>query len=208
MTWLVISSSGWLYVFTQLWHTVHTDKHLLDACVAADTCVDVSCGGGGPTLKGGLPFLPFSRLSWKFGRPKGDFLFSFCLGNTLKKITKQKSGSLLPCRYCKHHEAWGEPQESESQIMCLGSHGRVEDRQEDRTFCTAWQQAESSTDFCHFFPLHPLLISTVVWLTLSSWFWLLFGLFCLILPRAIGSTELYLVQLLIHGESLINWWKL
>lgn len=63
VTWLVISSSGWLYVFTQLWHTVHTDKHLLDACAAADTCVDVSCGGGGPTLRGGLPFLPFSRLS-------------------------------------------------------------------------------------------------------------------------------------------------
>lgn len=121
VTWLVISSSGWLYVFTQLWHTVHTDKHLLDARVAADTCVDVSCGGGGPTLRGGLPCLPFSGLSWKFGRPKCDFLFSFCLGNTLKKITKQKSGSLLPCRYCKHHEAWGEPQLSDSQIMCLGS---------------------------------------------------------------------------------------
>lgn len=77
--------------------------------------------------------------------------------------------------------------------MCLGSHGRVEDRQEGRTFCTAgplmatgWKQHE----FCHFFPLHPLLISTVVWLTLNSWFWLLFGLFCLILLRAISSTEL------------------
>lgn len=82
----------------------------------------------------------------------------------IKKATKQKSGPLFPCHYCKHHEAWGEPQESDSQIMCLGSHRRVEDRQAG-TFCTAGSLMATGSKqhgFCHFFPLHPLLISTVV----------------------------------------------
>lgn len=71
----------------------------------------------------------------------------------IKNATKQKSGPLFPCHYCKHHEAWGEPQESDSQIMCLGSHGRVEDRQAPSVLQDpSWQQAQSSTDFAISFP--------------------------------------------------------